>query len=83
MGGGLNVQTSFRLGEDPENNARFKAAQKLAAELSAISCPWHSKSADVQVRPGESSGDLRWAINGACCDNFRNELTKLIERAGG
>ena len=83
MSGGLNVQTSFRLGEDPEDNARFKAAKKLALELEAVPCPWHNRTAKIQVRPGESHGDLRWSINGACCDNFRQELAKLIEGAGG
>lgn len=83
MSGGMNLQTSFKLGKDPEDNERFKAAQKLAAELSRVACPWHNKSAQVQVAPGESYGDLVWAINGACCENFRTELAKLIEQAGG
>ena len=83
MSAGMNLETTFRLGKDPEDDARFKAAQELAGQLGAVSCPWHSKSADVQVRRGDSVGDLRWAIKGACCEDFRKELAKLIEDAGG
>lgn len=83
MKGGMTFDATFQLGGDPEAEARLKAAQELAQQLSGVTCPWHGKSAEVLVQPGESRGDLVWAINGACCDSFKAELAKLIEKTGG
>ncbi|MBN1671701.1 MAG: hypothetical protein JXR37_11735 [Kiritimatiellae bacterium] len=78
---GMEVGATFKLGGD-EDDKRLEAAQQLAAELSGIECPWHKKSARVQVARAENR-ELKWAINGACCAEFKRELVKLIEKAGG
>ena len=78
----MEVGVSFKLGGEEEDK-RLQAARELAEQLSAVECPWHKKTAKVQVATGDAAGDLTWAINEACCPEFQQELTKLIDQAGG
>ena len=72
----MKLETTFKIKDDLAK--KLKNAVTCAKELSTVECSLHNKCAQVEVKLDNDS-ELKWAINGACCDNFKQELAKAIE----
>ena len=73
----MKLETTFKIKDDLAK--KLKNAVTCAKELSTVECSLHNKRALVVVKL-DDDGELKWAINGACCENLKQELAKAIEK---
>jgi hypothetical protein len=67
----MEISVKFPVGDD--SHQKLERARACAQELSSIECSWHSQSPTVSVDL-DDQGELKWALQEVCCDEFGREL---------